>query len=156
MLVLQRRVGESIVLQHPKVGDVTIRLVGILGTQRAKIGVIAPRSVNIKREELPERSQQGEEAPETFYKADRERAKIGLSDYQIAYVERLERIVKASDDFWTAMQVDPMSPRQYRLSEALLEANASVNFCSERDSVELPECVGNEEENELPRDVIFK
>lgn len=91
--------------------------------------------------------------PETFYKADRQAAKTGLSPLALAYVEKLEAAVIAADNFWTAMQMCVMSPLQYALSEALLEANSTINFCSERDFVELAAC---HSEDELPRDVIFR
>lgn len=94
--------------------------------------------------------------PETFYKADRDAAKAGLTPLQLAYVERLEQAVKAGDRYWTIMQTCVMSPRQYACSEAVLEANALVNFCSEQDSFPLAECHLKEaDSDELPRDVIF-
>ena len=50
MLILTRRLGESL-----KVGeDVTITVLGVKGCQ-VKIGVAAPRSVAVHREELYER-----------------------------------------------------------------------------------------------------
>jgi len=102
---------------------------------------------------IVEEPEQGESIPETFYKADRERAHVGLSPVQLAYVEKLEAVLRAADAFWMSMQCCAMSPTQYRLSEALLEASALVNFCAEDDSVKLADC--HSEEAELPRDVIF-
>lgn len=50
MLVLTRRVGESIVIGK----DVTITLMGMNGGQ-ARIGVSAPKEVSVNREEIQER-----------------------------------------------------------------------------------------------------
>jgi hypothetical protein len=92
--------------------------------------------------------------PETFLLADREAAKVGLNPLQLAYIERLENAVKAGDNFWTIMQMCVMSPQQFALSEALLEANSTINFVSERDFVEVAAC--HEDEASELRHIIFK
>lgn len=50
MLVLTRKVGESIVI-----GDVVIRVVSFKGQQQVRIGIDAPSDVPIRRGELEER-----------------------------------------------------------------------------------------------------
>lgn len=58
MLVLSRKIGESLVIDD----QIVIR---VLGTQtgRIRIGVEAPPDVNIRRAELPPRSEQPIEEP---------------------------------------------------------------------------------------------
>lgn len=149
MLAITRQNGKKIYLTHPD-GRIEVVLIETR-SNRAIIGFVAPASVTIWRAELgemPKPPKQGEEAiPEIFYKADRERAHVGMNAFQLAYVERLEAAVKASDAFWNVMQCKSMLLGEYALSEALFDANESVNFCSERD----PEPA----KDELPRDVIF-
>lgn len=50
MLILTRRVGESVVIG----GDVTVTVLGVKGNQ-ARLGVNAPRDVAVHREEIHER-----------------------------------------------------------------------------------------------------
>ncbi len=50
MLILTRRVGESVVIGD----DVTITVLGVKGNQ-TRIGVDAPREVTVHREEIHER-----------------------------------------------------------------------------------------------------
>ncbi len=50
MLILTRRVGESVVIG----GDVTITVLGVKGNQ-ARIGVNAPKEITVHREEIHER-----------------------------------------------------------------------------------------------------
>jgi carbon storage regulator len=52
MLILTRRVGETIVIGH----DVTVTVLGINGNQ-VRIGTQAPRDVEVHREEIFERVQ---------------------------------------------------------------------------------------------------
>ena len=56
MLILTRRLGETLVFGQ----NIRITVVGIRGTQ-VRIGIEAPRSVSVHREELYERIQQGEQ-----------------------------------------------------------------------------------------------
>ena len=56
MLILTRRVGESVVISD----DVTVTVLGVKGNQ-VRIGVDAPREVSVHREEIFERIQQENE-----------------------------------------------------------------------------------------------
>jgi carbon storage regulator len=53
MLILTRRVNESIMLGH----EITITVLGLRGNQ-VRLGVTAPRTVSVQREELLERDSQ--------------------------------------------------------------------------------------------------
>jgi len=68
MLVLRRKLDQTIILSHPALtGDITITIAGIeCNGTRIKIGIDAPHSVMIAREELlpwttekPDLSQKG-------------------------------------------------------------------------------------------------
>ncbi len=65
MLILTRRVGESVVIG----GDVTVTVLGVKGNQ-ARLGVNAPRDIAIHREEIHERIKREQTAVE----AERNRA----------------------------------------------------------------------------------
>lgn len=54
MLVLSRRVGEEIVID----GQIRIRLVAV-GRGRARLGIVAPLTVRIDREEIANRRADG-------------------------------------------------------------------------------------------------
>ncbi len=54
MLVLTRRPGESILIGD----DIEVRIIKIQGNQ-ARIGIAAPRDVNIRRDELERRPPKG-------------------------------------------------------------------------------------------------
>lgn len=58
MLILTRRVGESLVIGD----DVTITVLGVKGNQ-VRIGVNAPREVAVHREEILNRIQEGNDTP---------------------------------------------------------------------------------------------
>jgi carbon storage regulator len=54
MLVLSRRIGEEIIIA----GDIRVTIVGVKG-QRVRVGITAPRSVSVARQELLVRSIDG-------------------------------------------------------------------------------------------------
>jgi carbon storage regulator len=57
MLILTRRVGESVVIGE----DVTVTVLGVKGNQ-VRIGINAPKSVSVHREEIFERIKSGRAA----------------------------------------------------------------------------------------------
>lgn len=154
MLVITRKIHENIILSHPALEkDITVTLSKIRSEHQALIGITAPASVNIRREEVPNAPkppQQGEEQaiPDIFYKADREHAHVGMNAFQLAYVERLEKAVRAADLYEQAMRPSVHSPRQYAADMNLNLTMNKVNFLAEQDEPEL-------EPGDLPRDVIF-
>ncbi|HUK01554.1 MAG TPA: carbon storage regulator CsrA [Steroidobacteraceae bacterium] len=63
MLILTRRVGETVMIGN----EVTVTVLGVKGNQ-VRIGINAPKTVAVHREEIYERikrEQQGEHAAET-------------------------------------------------------------------------------------------
>jgi len=60
MLILTRRVGESLVIGD----DVTITVLGVKGNQ-VRIGVNVPREVAVHREEILNRIQEGSDSAES-------------------------------------------------------------------------------------------
>jgi carbon storage regulator len=59
MLILTRRVGESVVIGE----DVTVTVLGVKGNQ-VRIGINAPKTVAVHREEIFERIKNGQSAPD--------------------------------------------------------------------------------------------
>ena len=55
MLILTRRVGESVVIGE----DVTVTVLGVKGNQ-VRIGINAPKTVSVHREEIFERIKNGQ------------------------------------------------------------------------------------------------
>ena len=58
MLILTRRVGESVVIGE----DVTVTVLGVKGNQ-VRIGINAPKTVAVHREEIFERIKSGQGTP---------------------------------------------------------------------------------------------
>jgi carbon storage regulator len=56
MLILTRRVGETIMIGH----DIAVTVLGVTGSQ-VRIGVNAPKEVAVHREEIYDRIQRNEE-----------------------------------------------------------------------------------------------
>lgn len=52
MLALTRKFNESVVLSHPAVGQIRVMIIGRDRHGAVRLGIEAPRSVNIMREEL--------------------------------------------------------------------------------------------------------
>jgi carbon storage regulator len=67
MLILTRRVGESVVIGE----DVTVTVLGVKGNQ-VRIGINAPKTVAVHREEIFERIKSGRAAGEGAGTADGE------------------------------------------------------------------------------------
>jgi len=59
MLILTRRVGETLVIGD----DVTVTVLSVRGNQ-VRIGVNAPKSVTVHREEIYQRIQQEKDVPQ--------------------------------------------------------------------------------------------
>jgi carbon storage regulator len=59
MLILTRRVGETVMIGD----DVTVTVVGIKGNQIVRVGINAPRSVEVHRKEIYKRIKAGERRP---------------------------------------------------------------------------------------------
>jgi carbon storage regulator CsrA len=54
MLILTRRLGDSVVLRHPDIGDIVVTYLSQQGPEgtEIRIGFNAPKSVNIVRSEI--------------------------------------------------------------------------------------------------------
>ncbi len=59
MLILTRKVGESLIIGD----DVVVTVLGIKGNQ-VRVGVKAPKEVDVHREEVYERNREGESVPD--------------------------------------------------------------------------------------------
>lgn len=68
MLILTRRVGEAVVIGE----EVTVTVLGVKGNQ-VRIGVNAPKSVSVHREEIFERIKNEREATDATLSASADR-----------------------------------------------------------------------------------
>lgn len=59
MLVLTRRVGETIVIDH----DIRVTIVSVRG-DRVRVGITAPKFVQVDREEIHERRAESKAVPD--------------------------------------------------------------------------------------------
>lgn len=62
MLILTRRVAETIVITLPSGETVSVTVLGVKGNQ-VRIGTAAPKHIGIHRQEIHERIQRGEPSP---------------------------------------------------------------------------------------------
>lgn len=72
MLILTRRVGEAIVIDE----EVTVTVLGVKGNQ-VRIGVNAPKTVAVHREEIFERIKNERNSSAKSYIADSDLAAVG-------------------------------------------------------------------------------
>ena len=69
MLILTRRVGESVVIGE----DVTVTVLGVKGNQ-VRIGINAPKTVAVHREEIFERIKNGRGRPTVRHRTNQHRS----------------------------------------------------------------------------------
>ncbi len=62
MLILTRRVGETLIIEIPGQGLVEVTVLNVKGTQ-TRIGINAPKSIKVHREEIYERIKREGEVP---------------------------------------------------------------------------------------------
>lgn len=62
MLILTRRVGEKLMIDLGKGAPIEVIVLGVKGNQ-VRIGVVAPKSVPVHREEIYNRIQSGSQRP---------------------------------------------------------------------------------------------
>jgi len=75
MLILSRRIGETLMIGD----DVTVTVLAVKGNQ-VRVGVKAPKEVDVHREEVYQRIQRGEEKPAKTTKTIK-RGQGGLTRY---------------------------------------------------------------------------
>lgn len=141
MLVVHRREGERFILAHPTLPADIIVTVCECQMHRVKLGIDAPLSVNVAREELLQRAQeteQGEQSnqPDCWLVADRTMAKQNAGPQGRAYIKALEQIARLADEYQTATAYKTRTPHEHALSDELLDALGKVNFLAAHDTVE--------------------
>lgn len=62
MLILTRRVGETIVIKLPSGEAIEVTVLGVKGNQ-VRIGTTAPKHIAVNRQEIHERIQRGQPSP---------------------------------------------------------------------------------------------
>jgi carbon storage regulator len=62
MLILTRRIGETLVITLPNGETVSVTVLGVKGNQ-VRIGTEAPKHIAVNRKEIHERKQRGMPAP---------------------------------------------------------------------------------------------
>jgi carbon storage regulator len=62
MLILTRRVGETLVMSLPSGETITVTVLSVKGNQ-VRIGTTAPKHIPVHRQEIHERIQRGMPAP---------------------------------------------------------------------------------------------
>ena len=74
MLVLSRRVGESVIIEGP-----SEIIIVAAGHNRARIGIKSDRSVNIRRAELPKRQGESDDTSRTIASGDTDEGRAATS-----------------------------------------------------------------------------
>lgn len=65
MLILTRRLSESIIIgDKDNLGKVTVTVLGVKGNQ-VRLGIDAPRNISVHREEIYDRIEQEKDQPDT-------------------------------------------------------------------------------------------